>query len=160
MKETKDTSRDDMIYRRVQRYHVRANFAGSLTWVCPYCGHVNRTTLFRTAYYVRCTGSIRDTGKPYGCNAKLIPKLSLAALPSGGRHTTPPDYVIPDSKGSNMISEALPLGDLDRWRQGGCVHDYLSGQSAESFVREVLVRAAGGRPVGEVFNEVKTEMGL
>jgi hypothetical protein len=98
---------------RIQRYHVRANFLGALNWVCPCCGHINRSRLMQRRFLVECVD----------CHAKYVPAIVLMLTPPGGRRSIPPDYIIPDEKGSTALQEAMPLGDMQRWKQGMCVHD-------------------------------------
>jgi hypothetical protein len=60
------------------------------------------------------------------CRAKYIPKLTLLLVPAGGRHTIPPDYIIPDLAGPGYLVEAFPTGDMGFWKQGGCVHEVVT----------------------------------
>ena len=104
--------RSGLLYRR-QRYHIRAKFLGVLWWVCGCCGQINWTRMMQRRYLVICTE----------CRAKYIPKVNLALLPAGGRRTIPPDYIIPNEKGAGAIRESFPMGDMDYWKQGECVHE-------------------------------------
>lgn len=97
---------------RIQRFHVRCRFLGLLHWVCPFCGHINASRLMQRRYVTIC----------FSCDNKFVPQVNLATVPLGGRRTTPPDYIIPDNKGSATLQDAFPLGDLMKWRQGGCLH--------------------------------------
>lgn len=139
---------------RTWRYHVRVQFQGSIKIVCPYCGNICMRRISRRHWRFKCTD----------CKAWFIPVINLAALPKGGRTTTPPDFVIPDLKGPRALQEAFPTGDLQFWQQGNCVHGMTRGRSAEDFIREVRIRASSGgqnrATIEKAFEEVAAEWQL
>lgn len=142
---------------RVQRFHVRANFAGNLRFVCPYGGYINVQRLFPAHWRVYCQGECCDGG-----TSVFIPTINLAAVGKGPR-LPPPDYVVPEDAryGPRTLIEAFPMGDLERWKSGRCVHTFTSGRGASEFVNEVRARAASGqRGWKETFDDVAKEWGI
>ncbi|MEE8584240.1 MAG: hypothetical protein V3T83_05240 [Acidobacteriota bacterium] len=80
-------------------------FCGILDWLCPWCGHLNRHRLNRTAWRIRCKA------KP--CRRRFTVGVllqSMAPAQSSGRRTLPPTDV------------TFPLAELGEWATGGPAH--------------------------------------
>lgn len=90
------------------QYDLRARFCGTLDWLCPFCGYVNRSRIDRTGWQVQCKA------KP--CRRRFAYGLilhSLAALRGSGRAYVPPPDV------------TFPVAELDFWQSGGPVNRHV-----------------------------------
>ena len=99
-------------------YELRARFCGVLDWLCPWCGHLNRSRLNRTSWQVQC--------KAGPCRRSFAVGMifhSMAGLQrSGHRYLPPPDVT-------------FPLAKLDLWHPGGAVNRIIVESENETPVR-------------------------
>jgi len=89
-------------------YQLRARFCGVMDWLCPWCGHLNRSRINRTAWQVQCKA------KP--CRRQFAIGMifhSMAELQRSGRRYLPPPDV------------TFPLAELDYWKPGGPVNRFV-----------------------------------
>jgi hypothetical protein len=91
-----------------QKFRIRAQFAGTLTWTCPKCGGVNRDRLTPGQVRIKCS-------KP-GCARKLMVGLNFHNIaPGQGTQVCPPDTAIG--------AETMPECEIvDTWRTTQPVH--------------------------------------
>lgn len=87
------------------QHKPRAQFTGSLNWLCPKCGYINCCRVDRTAWRVRCKA--KKCRKWYAVGFVFH---SLAHLRGSGRRTVPPPDI------------AFPVAELKKWKLGGPVH--------------------------------------
>lgn len=96
------------------KFKFRAKTIGTEWWLCPLCGHLNRTQLRGTTYKVRCQSR-------NGC--VTFPLGRTLYLPPNGRHYAPGDIAIPQH--GITLAEAFPEGDVYRWISGTPLHRIL-----------------------------------
>lgn len=96
-------------------YQLRARFMGSLEWVCPRCGKINRSRMTWRSWRARCKGA--------SCKQRYIVRLRLGVLtePYQGpkRVPPPPDYIFPSH------IEVFPKCDLTGWRWDEHAHSLV-----------------------------------
>ena len=91
---------------RVQpNYQLRARFCGVMDWLCPWCGHMNRSRINRTAWRLQCKA--KPCRRQFAIGAIFH---SMAGLQRSGRPYLPPPDV------------TFPLAELDSWQPGGPVN--------------------------------------
>ena len=67
---------------------MRARFHGWLEWICPGCGHFNRTRLHWTSWKAQCNGQ--------RCRRVFVVGLTFLFAPRGeGSKALPKDYILP-----------------------------------------------------------------
>lgn len=87
-------------------YELRARFCGVLDWLCPWCGHLNRSRVERTSWKIQCTG--KSCRRQFGTGLILH---SLGTLQHAGRPILPPPDI------------TFPVAELDlEYRSGAPLH--------------------------------------
>ena len=89
------------------RFQPRARFCGTLDWLCPYCGYLNRMRVTRKTWRVRCRAS--------ECRRRLAIGVLFRSLAGGegqGNRTIPPPDI------------TFPEVEFDIWKPGGPVHRF------------------------------------
>jgi len=72
---------------QVQRYELRMRVVGTLHWLCPACGNLNRTRLWPVTWRLQCRGS--------SCRRKFLFGYRLLQLKKGVRAIRPLDVSFP-----------------------------------------------------------------
>jgi hypothetical protein len=76
------------------KFTLRARFAGTVDWLCPFCGYVNHCRVDRTGWRIRC--------KAKSCRRWFAHGLvlhSLGSLKHAGRKCLPPpDITFPPAR--------------------------------------------------------------
>ncbi len=95
---------------RIQpRYKPRAQFTGSLVWLCPFCAFVNRSRVDRTGWRLRCGEKDCRRSFTYGLNL-----YTLSNLQGCGTKVLPPSDV------------TFPTVPFDSWESGAPVHRLIT----------------------------------
>jgi hypothetical protein len=109
---TSSTASTARLSHRAYRFLFRGRIIGNFEWICPACGHFNRSHMRPVTYTLACGGS--------GCGRSWGLGHALHELPMT-RRAVPDDYTIPQG-----LAEAMPEGDVGRWWKSGrlmhCVH--------------------------------------
>ena len=88
------------------RHRLRARICGSVDWLCPWCGYVNRSRVDRTGWRLRCKAKPCRRWFAYG-----LVLHSLGSLQHAGRRCLPPPDI------------TFPLAILDmNYKHGAAVH--------------------------------------
>jgi hypothetical protein len=91
------------------RFTLRARFSGTVDWLCPWCGYLNRCRLDRTSWRMRCKA------KP--CRRSFAHGLVLHSLGrlqhSGRKCLTPPDITFPTAKLNLEYRHGDPIHQLE-----------------------------------------------
>ena len=96
-------------------HQLRARFHGALDWLCPWCGHLNRSRINRTQWRVRCKA------KP--CRRSFAVGMifsSMAGVQHSGRPHLPPADV------------TFPVATLDFWKSGAPVNRHVNDDPREA----------------------------
>lgn len=111
------------------RFLFRARVIGNLEWICPSCGHFNRSHLRPLLYTVQCSG--------VACRRAYGLGHSLHELPMA-RRSVPDDYTIPRG-----LAEAMPEGDAGKWWRSGKLMHCLHTATGELAVPDAASGVAG-----------------
>lgn len=91
------------------KYRPHACFCGVLDWLCPFCGHINRSRVARTGWRIRCQATECRRRFTYG-----LTLYSLALARSRGRRPLPPPDV------------TFPAVDFLLWKPASPVHRLIT----------------------------------
>ena len=116
------------------RYNPRAQFTGSLKWLCPWCGAVNTCRVDRTSWKIRCKD--KHCRRRFGLGLMLH---SLANLQQSGRRPLPP------------CDSTFPVIPLDFWESGKPLHRHIlepeiSSETTSDNAREEVHSGSSVKP--------------
>lgn len=115
-----------MTHRDLPQYYPRAQFTGTLTWSCPWCGKINKDRVQPGTTRIRC-------GQ---CERQIFYGLAMH-LPAGSTTKTPKDCIVPRWAGDDTypfdtiqssVIESIPPAFFDPTRkvaERGRVHVLL-----------------------------------
>jgi len=103
-------------------FHPRGRLDGTITFICPNCGYINRLQVRPQTWKIRC--------KDVNCKRNYAHGIILWELPAGGQQKVPWDRIVPGSRDRDGLIDALPkVPLLPGWKSAGPVNRVVRRKS-------------------------------